>query len=167
MIHLITGGERSGKSHYAMKLALKNSKNPTYIATARRWDSDFDNRIHRHQSERGSAWNNLEIEKYISRLNLKGQTVVVDCITLWLTNLYSDNQYQLNATLQEAKTEFDKWRTLEADFFIVSNEIGMGLHAENIIGRKFVELQGWLNQHIAAQADAVSFMVAGLPLRVK
>jgi adenosylcobinamide kinase/adenosylcobinamide-phosphate guanylyltransferase len=167
MMHLITGGERSGKTRYAMQCALAVSHNPIYVATARKWDADFEQRIQKHQSDRNEHWHTIEVEKYISQSNINGRTVVLDCITLWLTNFYTDNQYQLDKTLEEATAEFDKWAALDANFFIISNEIGMGLHAENVIGRKFVELQGWVNQHIAAFADTVTLMVSGLPLKVK
>jgi adenosylcobinamide kinase/adenosylcobinamide-phosphate guanylyltransferase len=167
MIYFITGGERSGKSRYAQQLALGLSAQPVYLATARKWDADFENRIQRHQQERDSRWINLEEEKYLSRMALKHQAVVIDCVTLWLTNFYTDHQYNWEAALTEARNEFDLLAQQPADFIIISNEIGMGVHADTAIGRKFVELQGWMNQHIAARADQVFFMVSGIALKVK
>lgn len=167
MIYFITGGERSGKSRYAQQLALGLSAQPVYLATARKWDADFENRIKLHQQERDSRWINLEEEKYLSRLVLKHQAVVIDCVTLWLTNFYTDHQYNWEAALAEARTEFDLLVQQHADFIIISNEIGMGVHAATAIGRKFVELQGWMNQHIAARADQVFFMVSGIAMKVK
>lgn len=167
MIYYITGGERSGKSSYAQKLALQLSNNPVYLATARKWDADFEKRIKRHQDERDERWTNIEEEKQIGRADLKDRVVVVDCVTLWLTNFYTDTKYNVQQSLDMAKTEFDKAAILDATIIIISNEIGMGMHADTEIGRKFVELQGWMNQYIAAKADKAIFMVSGLPVNLK
>jgi adenosylcobinamide kinase/adenosylcobinamide-phosphate guanylyltransferase len=167
MIYLITGGERSGKSRYAQELALQLSNCPMYLATARKWDSDFEKRIARHQSERDQRWINLEEEKFISRVGHGEQVVLLDCITLWLTNIFSDNQYDVEAALRFAKGEWIKVRDLRSNWILVTNEIGMGVHAATETGRKFVELQGWVNQFLAEQADHVYLMVSGIPLAVK
>ncbi|MBC8111552.1 MAG: bifunctional adenosylcobinamide kinase/adenosylcobinamide-phosphate guanylyltransferase [Verrucomicrobia bacterium] len=167
MIHFITGGERSGKSGYAQKTALLLSDNPVYVATARKWDADFEKRIQRHQAERTENWTNLETEKYISQLNLTNQTIVLDCVTLWLTNFYADNKYDLNKSLTEAKAEFECFSVQANNWIIISNEIGMGVHADTAIARKFVELQGWTNQYIAEKAATVTLMVSGIPLKIK
>lgn len=167
MIYFITGGERSGKSRQAQQLALDLSAQPVYLATARKWDADFENRIQRHQQERDERWTNLEEEKYLSQLPLAHRVVVIDCVTLWLTNFYVDHHYDWQAALTEAHNEFALLIQQPADFIIISNEIGMGVHADTAIGRKFVELQGWMNQHIAARADQVFLMVSGIALKVK
>ena len=90
MIYYITGGTRSGKSSYAQKLALSLSDNPVYLATARKWDADFEQRIKRHQEDRDERWENIEEERHPSNLSLQGRVVVLDCVTLWLTNFFSD-----------------------------------------------------------------------------
>ena len=167
MIYYITGGERSGKSRYAMELALKLSGNPVYIATARQWDKDFQKRIDRHKSERDERWQNIEEEKHLSNLELTGQVAVMDCITLWLTNFYADTKHNVEESLTQAKNEFDKFTQQDFTLIVISNEIGMGVHAETEIGRKFVELQGWMNQHIAAKANKVVLMVSGIPVPIK
>jgi len=167
MVYYITGGERSGKSSYAQKLAMQLSKNPVYLATARKWDADFEKRIKRHQDERDERWTNIEEEKQISKTDIIGRVVVIDCVTLWLTNYYTDTKYNVQESLQLAKEEFDKAAVLDATIIIISNEIGMGMHADTEIGRKFVELQGWMNQHIAARADKAILMVSGLPVTLK
>ena len=167
MVYFITGGERSGKSSYAQKLALELSSNPVYVATARKWDKDFEKRIERHQSERDERWTSIEEEKQISKVDLKGKVAVVDCVTLWLTNYYTDSKYNVQESLQLAKDEFDKAIMIDATLIIISNEIGMGMHADTEIGRKFVELQGWTNQYIAGKADKVVFMVSGIPVSIK
>ncbi|MGL4328206.1 MAG: bifunctional adenosylcobinamide kinase/adenosylcobinamide-phosphate guanylyltransferase, partial [Tannerellaceae bacterium] len=90
-IIFVTGGQRSGKSRYAQSLAESMSDKPVYLATARRWDEDFENRIRRHQADRGEQWETIEKDKEISSLDLSGKTVLLDCITLWLTNIFHDN----------------------------------------------------------------------------
>ncbi|WP_029272326.1 bifunctional adenosylcobinamide kinase/adenosylcobinamide-phosphate guanylyltransferase [Flavobacterium sp. KJJ] len=168
MFYLITGGERSGKSSYAQNLALQLSDSPIYVATARKWDQDFQNRIDRHQSERDERWTNIEKEKYLSELDFSGKVVLIDCVTLWLTNFFIDTKNDVNLSLEEAKKEFLLIANQEnATFIIVTNEIGMGVHAETHIGRKFVELQGWMNQFLASNADEVVLMVSGIPVKIK
>ena len=167
MIHYISGGARSGKSGYAQALALSLSQNPIYLATARNWDADFDQRIKRHQSDRDERWENIEEEKYPSKIDFTGRVVVLDCVTLWLTNFYVDTKYEIEEALMQVKIEIDKLSTQNATFIIISNELGMGLHADTESGRKFTDLQGWTNQYIAKKADKAIFMVSGLPLFLK
>ena len=91
----------------------------------------------------------------------------MDCVTLWLTNFFTDTKYDIDASLQQCKAEIDKLDTATNTFIIISNEIGMGTHAETEIGRKFTDLQGWMNQYIAQKADQVILMVSGIPLPLK
>ena len=93
--------------------------------------------------------------------------MVLDCVTLWLTNFFTDSNYQVQESLELAKKEFDVFTKQEMNLIIISNEIGMGIHAETDMGRKFADLQGWINQYIAQQADAVTFMVSGIPVKIK
>lgn len=168
MIYLITGGERSGKSSYAQNLALQLSDAPIYVATARKWDSDFQNRIDRHQLERDERWTNIEKEKHLSEINFSGKVALIDCVTLWLTNFFVDNKNDVTLSLEEAKKEFLSITNQEnATLIIVTNEIGMGVHAATEIGRKFTELQGWMNQFLASNADEVVLMVSGIPVKIK
>lgn len=168
MIYLITGGERSGKSSYAQNLALQLSDSPIYVATARKWDADFQIRIDRHQQERDERWINIEEEKYLSKINFTGKVALIDCVTLWLTNFFTDHKYDVNLSLEEAKLEFLSIANQEnITLIIVTNEIGMGVHAETHIGRKFTELQGWMNQFLASNADQVVLMVSGIPVKIK
>src|SRR5882762_10203464 len=163
----ITGGARSGKSRHAQELALQLSATPVYVATARKWDGDFQERIRRHQQERDARWSSIEEEKYISRLELQGKVVVIDCITLWITNFFIDTKNDIDASLDACKKEIDELCRQDAVLIIISNEIGMGVHAETEIGRKFTDLQGWMNQYIAAKAGKVLLMVSGIPLMIK
>jgi adenosylcobinamide kinase/adenosylcobinamide-phosphate guanylyltransferase len=164
---LITGGARSGKSRYAQELALQLSDSPVYIATARHWDNEFEVRIQRHKQERDERWTSLEIEKYISLAGLNDKVIVVDCVTLWLTNFFVDNKNDIDTCLKECKKEIDLLKRSINGYIIISNEIGMGMHADSEIGRKFTDLQGWMNQYIAKAADEVIFMVSGIPLWIK
>ncbi|MBS2097317.1 bifunctional adenosylcobinamide kinase/adenosylcobinamide-phosphate guanylyltransferase [Carboxylicivirga linearis] len=166
-IILITGGQRSGKSSYAQNLALKLSANPVYLATSRIWDKEHKQRILRHQADRGPEWTNIEEEKQLSKHNLDGRVIMIDCVTLWLTNFFFDNQSNIDQSLQEAKDEFTRFIQQDATFIFVTNEIGLGGMPENDIQRKFTDLQGWMNQYIAKKADEVFLMVSGLPLKVK
>ena len=139
MIYLITGGERSGKSSYAQNVALELSKNPMYVATARKWDGDFQKRIDRHQSERDENWTNIEEEKNLSQIDFKGRVAIIDCVTLWLTNFFVDTKNDVELSLELAKAEIEKLALMEdTTILIITNEIGMGVHAETHIGRKFV-----------------------------
>ena len=168
MIYLITGGERSGKSSYAENLAKELSAKPLYVATARKWDDDFQKRIDRHQKDRDERWINIEKEKHLSEVDFSGHVAIVDCVTLWLTNFFIDTKNDVALSLEQAKAEFDKIVSQEnATIIIVTNEIGMGVHAETHIGRKFTELQGWMNQYIAKRAEKVVLMVSGIPVTIK
>ena len=167
MIFYITGGERSGKSSHAQNLALSLSNTPKYIATSRIWDDDHKKRIDRHIADRDERWTSIEEEKVLSKMINPKDIVVIDCVTLWLTNFFIDTKNDIEKSLELAKTEFNKLLDIDATIIIISNEIGMGVHAQTDIGRKFTELQGWMNQHIAKHADKATMMVSGIPLTLK
>ena len=147
---LVTGGQRSGKSGYAQRLALSLSPNPVYLATSRIWDEEFRKRVERHQRDRGPEWTNIEEEKYLSRHDLTDRVVVIDCVTLFLL-----------------KAEFDKLSRQDAYLIFVTNELGMGGVPIDEVQRKFTDMQGWLNQYIASKADEVVLMVSGIPVKIK
>ena len=148
-IILITGGARSGKSSYAEKMALKLSPNPIYMATARVWDEEFRQRVIKHQQARGPEWTNIEEEKELSKYDVTGKVILIDCVTLWCTNYFFEYQGNVKQALELAKQEFDRFTTQEATFIFVTNEIGMGGTSENELQRKFTDMQGWLNQYVA------------------
>lgn len=166
-IHLITGGERSGKSTYAESEALRLSGQPIYLATARVWDEEFRQRILRHQERRGPEWTNIEEDIRLSKHDFTGRVVLIDCITLWATNYFFDMQQDVDQALKALKKEFDTLVQQDATFIFVTNELGMGGMSESRTQRLFTQLQGWMNQHVAARADRVTLMVSGLPLTVK
>lgn len=166
-IVLVTGGQRSGKSGYAQKLALSLSANPVYLATSRIWDEEFHQRVLRHQVDRGPEWTNIEEEKYLSHHNLNGRVVVIDCVTLWGTNFFFDNNSNVELSLKELKEEFNRLVEQYAYLIFVTNEIGLGGVSPDPIQRKFTDLQGWLNQYIASRADEVVLMISGIPMKIK
>lgn len=164
---LITGGQRSGKSSYAQTMAESLSNHSVYLATARHWDEDFTQRIKRHQADRDNRWQTVETDRYLSDINISGAVVLVDCITLWLTNIFHDLNYDVDAALEEAKNEWSRFVALNNRLIVVTNELGMGIHATNEVSRKFTDLQGWMNQYIAKNAEEVILMVSGIPMKVK
>ena len=174
-IILITGGQRSGKSSKAEELALSLSDHPVYLATAHIWDEEFSERVRRHQERRGPQWTNIEEEMTLSKHDVTGRVVVIDCVTLWLTNILYSEELRvkseefatLNSSLNLAKAEFDKFTETDATYIFVTNEIGSGGVSDNALQRKFTDLQGWMNQYIASKADEVILMVSGLPVVIK
>ncbi len=167
-IILITGGQRSGKSRYAEELALSLADNPVYVATAHVWDEEFRERVRRHQERRGPQWTNIEEEKFLSRNDLMGGVAVIDCVTLWLTNFFFENQNQdTQQVLDMVKAEFDRFTAQDATFIFVTNEIGSGGVSVDAVQRRFTDLQGWMNQYIASRADEVILMVSGIPVKIK
>ncbi|HTV22186.1 MAG TPA: bifunctional adenosylcobinamide kinase/adenosylcobinamide-phosphate guanylyltransferase [Polyangiaceae bacterium] len=164
---LVIGGARSGKSRHAQSLALGLSTRPLYVATSRIWDDDHAARIERHRRDRGPEWRSVECELELAALPLAGEVAVIDCVTLWLSNFFSDLGSDVERCLERARSQIDQLATLPATLIIVSNELGQGLHATTEVGRKFTDLQGLVNQHIAARAENVAWMVAGIPCYVK
>ena len=165
-IILITGGQRSGKSQEAEKRALSLSSAPIYMATAHIWDEEFCRRVEIHQQRRGSQWTNIEEERWLSHHDVEGRVVLIDCITLWLTNFFFETQNAEKA-LAEVKAEFDRFISQDATFIFVTNEIGSGGVSENAVQRQFTDLEGWMNQYVAQKADEVILMVSGIPVKIK
>lgn len=166
-IILITGGQRSGKSSKAEEMALSLSANPVYVATAHIWDDEFRERVKKHQERRGPQWTNIEEKTHLSKHDLSGRVVVIDCVTLWLTNFFFQLESDVNKSLEAAKAEFDAFTQHDAIYIFVTNEIGSGGTSENAIQRRFTDLQGWMNQYIASKADEVILMVSGIAVKVK
>ena len=165
-IVLITGGQRSGKSEEAERLALSLSAEPVYMATAHVWDEEFRQRVERHQQRRGLQWTNIEEERQLSQHDVTGRVVLIDCVTLWLTNLFFDT-HDAQKALETAKAEFDRFTSQDATFIFVTNEIGWGGVSIDQVQRQFTDLQGWMNQYIAQKADEVLLMVSGIAVKIK
>lgn len=175
-ITLILGGARSGKSSYALKLA-ESRKSVTFIATAQAFDDEMSARIQKHKAERPASWETLELPLHIapSVSQIKSDVVILDCITLWVTNLLmqfvNDDLVDEAPFMQASQAETEKLlaaiRNTELDWLIVSNEVGLSLVPPYQMGRVYRDALGWVNQRLAQEADKVIFMVAGIPMNVK
>jgi len=162
---LVLGGARSGKSRYAESLITASKPPWTYIATAEAGDEEMAARIRIHRERRGSSWRTIEAARELATVLAECETtpVLVDCLTLWLSNVVlarADIDDEINR-LEKALL------AMKAPIVLVANEVGLGIVPEHPLGRQFRDWQGILNQHMAAQADRVVLMVAGLPLVVK
>jgi adenosylcobinamide kinase/adenosylcobinamide-phosphate guanylyltransferase len=164
---LILGGARSGKSAYAQRLAEAYGSERLYLATAAAGDEEMAERIARHRADRGQGWTTLEEPVEIAAALLKhaqaGRVVVVDCLTLWLSNLMFAGRDPGAAVTALAEAI----GALAGPVIFVSNEVGMGLVPDNKLGREFRDWQGRANREIGAACDAVIFIAAGLPLQLK
>jgi adenosylcobinamide kinase / adenosylcobinamide-phosphate guanylyltransferase len=165
---LVLGGARSGKSAYAEAAARAASgdRPPVMIATAQAFDDEMAERIQRHRADRGDAWRTVEapLDLTAALACLTADDVaVVDCLTLWLTNVML-GEHDLSAARAEL---LDSVHRTPARLWLVSNEVGFGIVPENALARHFRDEAGRLHQAIAAQADEVVLVVAGLPLRIK
>ncbi|MBA4503732.1 bifunctional adenosylcobinamide kinase/adenosylcobinamide-phosphate guanylyltransferase [Marinobacterium marinum] len=167
MIRLILGGARSGKSRLAEQLARATGREVFYIATAQARDSEMRHRIERHRSERPEHWTTIEEPLQLASTILAAQApnrcLLIDCLTLWVTN-----QLLESADLQaEREALCMALNNARGDIILVSNETGMGVVPMGELSRRFSDEAGWLNQSVAALADQVVLMVAGIPMRVK
>ena len=161
---LLLGGARSGKTRYAETLIKALPKPWTYIATAEIWDEEMRERITRHQADRSEkGWLTVEAPVEIWHALDTSTPVLVDCLTLWLTNLML-GEHDIEAAFERLEVTLEK-RT--APTFLVANEVGLGIVPDNKLARDFRDQAGRLHQRLAARADRVVLMVAGLPLVVK
>ena len=166
---LVLGGARSGKSALGERLAAAASADRVYLATAEIWDEEMRLRIERHRLERGQSWETIESPRdlvgALSAADAPGRAILVDCLTLWLTNvMLAGDGADPEA---EAARLCDRLATMRAQVALVSNEVGLGLVPETPLGRAFRDAQGRLNQAVAAACDLVIFTAAGLPLMMK
>lgn len=163
-IILVTGGARSGKSALAETLAVRRSGPRIYIATAEAWDDEMTQRIARHRDGRGTGWTTLEEPRDLSAAldRTDGQGVrLVDCLTLWLSNLNADDP------TPQIRRLCDTLAAQVSPVILVTNELGQGIVPENTLARRFRDAHGWMNQAVAATASEVWMSVSGLPLRLK
>ncbi|MGY9054199.1 MAG: bifunctional adenosylcobinamide kinase/adenosylcobinamide-phosphate guanylyltransferase [Alphaproteobacteria bacterium] len=164
---LILGGARSGKSSFGEKLIRQwsDGETPTYIATAQAFDDEMATRIAEHQASRGTDWDTVEAPLSLPAALMRARTrpVLVDCLTLWLSNLMLAER-PVNKASDALITALQQ---RQAPAVLVVNEVGLGIVPDNKLGRDFRDTAGHLNQSIAAEADAVIFMTAGLPQVLK
>lgn len=174
---LITGGVRSGKSSFAESLAKKSGERIAYIATAQGLDDEMRERIAEHRNRRPKNWKTFEeteqIDRVIGEIGYKADVILIDCLTLLISNLISD--FKDESFRQEFSLRIDEKIDLiikaalksQATVIIVSNEVGSGLVPANSVGRFYRDMLGKANQRIASHSDQVYLMVAGIPLLIK
>jgi len=164
---LVLGGARSGKSAFAENLLSETSTRRIYLATAEARDEEMRMRIAHHRSRRGEGWRTVEeplaLLEMLAREADGNTAILVDCLTLWLSNLIGAGR----DTDAESKRLADWLRTADARTVLVANEVGLGLVPETPLGRSFRDAQGRLNQMVAAAATNVAFVAAGLPIWLK
>ena len=166
-ITLVTGGARSGKSVLAERMVKATGSAPFYIATGRAWDDEMRTRIDHHRDRRGEEWTTIEapldLVPTLKQHCAPDHTVLVDCLTLWVTNLMMDER----DVDREGETLASALAALPGRIVLVTNEVGFGIVPENALARAFRDHAGRLAQTIAAAADEVLFVAAGLPLKLK
>jgi len=175
-ITLVIGGCRSGKSSFALNRANEEAagweekKNKCFIATSVPTDHEMEKRVEKHKKERGDGWHTIEepvkIHEKINQYSQTAGVILVDCLTLWGSNLL----FHSYAPSQIEKAIFQLGDALEqchCSVFLVSNEVGGGIVPENALAREFRDLAGLINQRIAAIADTVVMMFAGIDVQIK
>ncbi len=168
----MTGGSRSGKSDYAVSVAEASGGWPVYLATATAADPEMSARIEKHRRERGSSWSTVEepvdLKKVLAGMTRGENAVVLDCLTLWLTNImmHDEEEFELVAGIM-ARELARMLRELGGTVVVVSNEVGMGIVPDNAYARRFRDMAGSVNRLFAETADEVYLIVSGLPVRLK
>jgi adenosylcobinamide kinase/adenosylcobinamide-phosphate guanylyltransferase len=167
MIRFILGGARSGKSRHAQALAEALDGELIYIATAQAFDEEMSDRIARHRADRGARWRTVEapidLPAAVVAESGPGRVVLVDCLTLWTSNLLLAD-HDIPAATEALAAVLAK---ANGPVILVANEVGLGIVPDNALARRFRDAAGTLNQAIARAADTVEFIAAGLPLRLK
>ena len=161
---LITGGARSGKTRFALE-AARDIEPCTYVATAELLDDEMRERAARHQLERGSRWRTIEEPfEVAARVRELTGLVLVDCLTLWLSNWMLRDETQLEPQIDSLCSAF---RNTTAQVRAITNEVGSSIVPENALARRFRDWSGLMNQRVAASADSVYLLVCGIPIKVK
>lgn len=164
---LVLGGAASGKSAYAENLVLRLSRRPVYIATAQAFDAEMSEKIDAHRARRGDGWitveEPLDLGRAIAEADSAAAAILIDCLTLWLSNLMAADR-DVDAATADLIRSMERAR---GRLVLVANEVGLGIVPDNSMARSFRNLHGALNQAVAATADRVVFVAAGLPLALK
>ncbi|MBN1905875.1 MAG: bifunctional adenosylcobinamide kinase/adenosylcobinamide-phosphate guanylyltransferase [Deltaproteobacteria bacterium] len=168
---LVLGGVRSGKSSLALDLCNKMKGDRYFLATAQPFDDEMEYRIKRHQEERGSGWTTVEesvdIVKKIKELDGDKTIILLDCLTLWLSNLYMKYESDVDMVYKEIERFVEGISGIKGRLVLVSNEVGMGIVPENKLARMYRDASGTMNRKVAGIADKVIITFAGLPLVLK
>ncbi|MGD9367097.1 MAG: bifunctional adenosylcobinamide kinase/adenosylcobinamide-phosphate guanylyltransferase [Desulfobacteraceae bacterium] len=168
---LIIGGCRSGKSSHALKLAESAAgRRNLFVATCRPHDDEMRRRIQRHQHERGDHWQTVEapvdIVEVIQQEGPKADIVLIDCLTLWVSNLVMAYEND-DMVIEKMEHLNEVMAAPPCPIILVTNEVGTGIVPENALARRFRDLTGWCNQKVAAGCGQVIWMVAGIPVPIK
>ena len=174
----ITGGARSGKSRYAVELAKQKGGKVAFIATAIAGDEEMTQRILLHQAARPSDWTTIEesinVSQAITDVVSNHDTIIVDCLTLLITNLVFEPPYQEEINDEKEQKIYaavgkiiETTENLDATVIVISNELGMGLVPEDALARRFRDVAGRANQLMAEAADEVYVCISGIPMRIK
>ena len=172
-ITFVIGGCRSGKSRYALDLAGKLSENKKiFIATCLPQDEEMRQRVARHQKDRGKTWITREVPidlpEAVTQNSSQADVILVDCLTLWISNLLTKTQKISEDEVIESVDNLTRaLQTVKCPVILVSNEVGTGIVPENRLARQFRDIMGMANQRVAACADGVIWMVAGIPVKIK
>ncbi len=171
MIIFLTGGTRSGKSDFAQDMAEKLKGNRFFLATAQAFDEEMRHRIQKHREQRGNRWDTVEEPIYLGRVLRAAagsyNTILVDCLTLWMSNLlmkYSDKEEKLLEIIDDF---FLSIKEINGTLIVVSNEVGMGIVPDNKLARDYRDHLGILNKRMAGIADEVYALLSGIPLKIK
>jgi adenosylcobinamide kinase / adenosylcobinamide-phosphate guanylyltransferase len=169
MKHLVLGGVRSGKSAFAQEQVAASGKPVCYVATSQVWDDDMADRVRQHKDNRPSEWLLIEeplaLASVLHSLNSPDQAVIVECFTLWMTNLLClEDETRLE---EEKQALLNAVEVFEGDLVLVSSEVGLGIMPMNALARRFGDEAGTMNQALAKLTDRVTFVAAGLPLPLK
>lgn len=166
----ITGGARSGKSAFAERIAADRTGKGAYLATAQALDAEMIARIEHHRKRRGDAWDTFEeplaVAELIGKLNGRYDVLLLDCLTLWLSNIIARHEEDrdiapLIGSLSQAVRQFP------GTVIVVSNEVGLGIVPDNVLARRFRDIAGFANQQFAQAADDAYFLAAGIPVKIK
>ncbi len=165
--HLILGGMRSGKSEFAEKIIENSGCDPIYMATGQAFDKEMAQRIKIHQARRGAQWrcieSPLDVARELEKVNKPQQIILLDCLTMWLSNMMSAEKN----IVQETEQLISQLSVMRCSIILVSNEVGLGIIPDNALARKFGDAQGILNQKIGQVCAEVTFVAAGFPMRLK
>jgi len=171
MIIFLTGGTRSGKSDFAQDMAEKLKGNRFFLATAQAFDEEMRHRIQKHREQRGNRWDTVEEPIYLGRVLRAAagsyNTILVDCLTLWMSNLlmkYSDKEEKLLEIIDDF---FLSIKEINGTLIVVSNEVGMGIVPDNKLARDYRDHLGILNKRMAGIADEVYALLSGIPVKIK
>jgi adenosylcobinamide kinase/adenosylcobinamide-phosphate guanylyltransferase len=169
-VTFITGGARSGKSAFAEKLALKTAGKRAYLATAQALDAEMVARIEHHRQRRGTAWDTYEeplaIADLLKKLSGRYGVVLLDCLTLWLSNVMARSNED-SIVMARGDELVSAVRDFSGSCIIVSNEVGFGIVPDNALARRFRDLAGFVNQRVAQAADEAYLLTSGIPLKIK